>query len=146
MHFRVTVRKLNVTDRRTDAQTDRHCNTSRPGPSAGDKKLLKRFRDWPFPSLKWTPPPTSAFQSSTATWHSGAKNSKEILCTCMFSSSLHQSAGGEPTKSMHNANLRFSMIQSTGKTFFQPHTRRSGNNKNIDYIYIFQDPMNIYKQ
>ena len=31
MRFRVTVRKLNVTDRRTDRG---HCNISRPGPSA----------------------------------------------------------------------------------------------------------------
>ena len=43
MRFWVTVRKLNVTDRRTDGQTDRRtdgrtdggrCNISRPGPSA----------------------------------------------------------------------------------------------------------------
>ena len=39
MHFWVTVRKLNVTDRRTDRQTDGRtdggrCNISRPGPSA----------------------------------------------------------------------------------------------------------------
>ena len=39
MRFWVTVRKLNVTDRRTDRRTDRQtdggrCNISRPGPSA----------------------------------------------------------------------------------------------------------------
>ena len=35
MLFRVTVRKLNVTDRQTDKQTDGgHCNISHPGPSA----------------------------------------------------------------------------------------------------------------
>ena len=39
MHFRVTVRKLNVTDGQTDGQTDGRtdwgrCNISRPGPSA----------------------------------------------------------------------------------------------------------------
>ena len=39
MRFWVTVRKLNVTDRRTDGQTDGQtdggrCNISRPGPSA----------------------------------------------------------------------------------------------------------------
>ena len=35
MRFRVTVRKLNVTDRQTDGQTDGgHCNISCPGPSA----------------------------------------------------------------------------------------------------------------
>ena len=39
MRFWVTVRKLNVTDGRTDGQTDGgRCNISRPGPTAGDKK------------------------------------------------------------------------------------------------------------
>ena len=44
--FWVTVRKLNVTDRRTDGQTDGQmggrCNISRPGPSA-PREIIKRL-------------------------------------------------------------------------------------------------------
>ena len=41
MRFRVTVRKLNMTDRRTDRRTGGRYNISRPWPSAQDKNVSK---------------------------------------------------------------------------------------------------------
>ena len=45
------------------------------GGAKKEKKLLKRFWDWPFPPLKLTPTPTASrhLKSSAARWHSGAK-------------------------------------------------------------------------
>ena len=53
MRVRVTIRKLNVMDRQMDGRTDRrmdggHCNISRPGRSARNKKFLWKWKKiWP---------------------------------------------------------------------------------------------------
>ena len=54
MRFRVTVRKLKVTERQTDGRSDGqtdgrtdgrgHCNISRPGPSAPREIIIKMIK------------------------------------------------------------------------------------------------------